>query len=100
MYTRLVREDLLSEVQFLRLKESEKDLLDLPTIVEVIKETKTGKGINFLPRTIEDLKVKLPHLIPDLIETVGLSEVIETVGLSSVSNELAAILKEYCGKNI
>ena len=33
----LVREDILSEDQFLRLRELEKDLLDLPTIVEVIK---------------------------------------------------------------
>ena len=83
----LLREDLLSEDQFLRLRESEKDLLESPTIVEVIKETNIGRGINFLPRTIEDLKTKLPHLISDLIETAG---------LSSVRNELAAILKERC----
>ena len=62
----------------------EKDLFGLPTIVEVIKETKTGQGINFLLRTIEDLIAKLPHLISYLIETAS---------SSSVRNELAVILK-------
>ena len=63
----------------------EKDLLDLPTIVKVIKETKVGQGINFLPRTIKDLRANLPHLISDLIGAAG---------LSSVRNELAANLKQ------
>ena len=42
-----------------------KDPLDLPTIVEVIKEIKIGQGINFLPRTIEDSiesKIITPYL--------------------------------------
>ena len=41
----LVRED-LPENQFLRIRELEKDLLDLPTIVEVLKERKIDQGIN------------------------------------------------------
>ena len=58
----LVREDLLSEDHILQFRELEKAVLDLRIIVEVIKETKIGQEIDFLPGTIEDLKAKLPHL--------------------------------------
>ena len=53
--------------------------------MEVIKETKIGQVINFLPRTIEDLKAKLPHVISDLMDTTD---------FSGVRNELAAISKD------
>ena len=68
-----MREDLLSKDRVLRLRDLEKDLFDLPTIVEVIKEKKIGQEIKFLPRRIENLKAKLARLISNLMETTDLS---------------------------
>ena len=54
---RLVRERLISEEQYDAL--SEDDNLNLDKVISVIKTTKIGRGINFLPRKTEDLQKKL-----------------------------------------
>ena len=58
--------------------------INLSPVADVIKDTKVGKGINFLPRTIVDLTKTLPLLLSELTET----------GMSDVKKEVAAILKE------
>ena len=53
----LVREGLLSDEQFKQLGELEDP--DFEKITEVIKDTKMGQGLNFLPRTISKLRPTL-----------------------------------------
>ena len=57
----LAREELLSPDQYKKLNELEG--ITLSAIADIIKETKIGYGIKFLPRTIGDLSKKLPLLI-------------------------------------
>ena len=54
---RLERERLISQEQYNAL--SEDDNLNLDKVISVIKTTKIGRGIKFLPRNTEDLKEKL-----------------------------------------
>ena len=53
----LVKEELQQLEQSEHLSELEQ--MDLPTIARVIKNTKVGKGIKFLPRKLSDLKQQL-----------------------------------------
>ena len=78
----LAQEDLLSEEQFAQLMELED--LTLPAVVNIIKETKVGQGLKFLPRTITGLTKKLPLLLEDLTKT----------GHSRVKREVDGILEE------
>ena len=50
-------EELLSTKQFEQIFELEQ--LDLPTIALVIKDTRVGQGLKFLPRKLTDLKQQL-----------------------------------------
>ena len=61
----LIREQLLSPEQYEKLKEEGEAELDLNVIADVIKNTKVGRGLKFLPTTINDLKTKLQCLIKD-----------------------------------
>ena len=54
---RLLREKLISKEQYNAL--SEDDNLNLDKVISIIKTTKIGRGIDFLPRKTEDLKKKL-----------------------------------------
>ena len=54
---RLLKERLISQEQYDAL--SEDDNLNLDKVISVIKTTKIGRGINFLPRKTEDLQKKL-----------------------------------------
>ena len=67
----LAAEELLSPEQFEQLSELEE--MDLPTIAVVIKNTKAGQGLKFLPRILNDLKQQLHIYLKDLVET-GQSE--------------------------
>ena len=78
----LAREDLLSEEQFEQIMEIEE--FSLPAVADIVKGTKTGQGLKFLPRTIVGLTAKLPLLLQELQET----------GQSRVKNELAGVLEE------
>jgi len=81
----LVREQLLSPEQHEKIKE-DSDLID---IADIIKDTKVGRGLKFLPRTINDLKSKAQVLLKE----------IATKGIDAIKNELLAILDELMHKN-
>ena len=57
----LLREELLSWKQFSQLEEI--GVSDLAAIAEIIKETKVGRGLLFLPRTNHGLKQMLLSMI-------------------------------------
>ena len=78
----LAKEELLSEEEFQKIVELEE--VALPIVADIIKESKTGQGIKFLPRTVVGLTAKLPLLEKELKET----------GLTSVRDELSAVLEE------
>ena len=77
----LAREELLSLNQYKKLRELEE--ITLSAIANIIKETKSVYGIEFLPRTIGNLSKKLPLLVTELTE----------IGSSRARNELAAVLQ-------
>ena len=63
----LAAEELPSPEQFEQLFELEQ--MDLPTIALVIKDTKVGQGLKFLPRKLTDLMQQLQIWLKDLVET-------------------------------
>ena len=63
----LTREQLLSEVQYLKLTEMEKDF-DIDKLISVIKDTKIGRGLDFLPRKTNDLMDQLKVWLSDFAE--------------------------------
>ena len=78
----LAREDLLSDEQFEQLMELED--LSLPAVADIIKETKVGQGLKFLPQTLSALTKKLLPLLEELVKT----------GHSRVRNEVSGVLEE------
>jgi hypothetical protein len=78
----LVKEELISDDQFDKLVELEE--LDLPTIAKIIRETKIGQGLKFLPKTIGNLTKSLQ---------AGLEELVDT-GSSVLKSKLAGVLEE------
>ena len=81
----LVREQLLSPEQYEKIKEN----ADLTAIADIIKDTKVGRGLKFLPRTINDLKSKVQVLLNE----------VATKGIDAIKKELIAILDELLHKN-
>ena len=81
----LVREQLLSPEQYEKIKEN----ADLTAIADIIKDTKGGRGLKFLPRTIADLKSKVQVLLKE----------IATKGTDAIKKELIALLDELLHKN-
>ena len=79
----LVREEQLSEEQFEKLVKLE-ETFDLPAVALVIKDTKIGQGLKFLPRKMNDLVKSLQRLLTELVET----------GSSTVRNNVTAVLEE------
>ena len=84
----LVREQLLSLEQYEKINASAA-ALDLAAIADIIKDTKVGRGLKFLPRTVDDLKTKVQVLLKE----------IATKGIDAIKNELIAILDELLHKN-
>ena len=78
----MVREEHLSGEQFEQLADLE--YLDLDTIKEVITETKVGEGLNFLPRTIANLRYTLQSLLAELKES----------GNAFLKSKITAIMEE------
>ena len=60
----LRREELISQDQYDKLTEDD-TAFALPSIIRIIKDTKIGEGLNFLPRTLSDLISKLQSLIAE-----------------------------------
>ena len=83
----LAREGLLSDEQLEKLDELKE--VDLPRVVDIVKETKIGQGLKFLPRTLSQLKKRLDSLLSDLVN----------IGLSSVKKEINALLEELLRRN-
>ena len=54
----LFREELINDEQFQQLSDKN-DTLDMDDLISVIKSTKVGRGVKFLPRQVDGLKVKL-----------------------------------------
>ena len=63
--------------------------MDLPAIAAVIKQTKIGQLLKFLPPTLVDLAKTLHSLLAELAETEK----------STVKNTLANILEELLRQN-
>ena len=80
---RLAREELLSEEQFQKIGMLENSF-DLPAIALIIKDTKIGQGINFLPRKMNDLVKYLQLTLEELTET----------GKSALKNKISGVLNE------
>ena len=69
----LALEELLSEEQHLEHdKVLVEDELDSSRILNVIKGTKVGQGLNILPRNLNDLVKSLQFWLDDFVETEGL----------------------------
>ena len=83
----LVREGLLSDEQFKQLGELEDP--DFEKITEVIMDTKIGQGLNFLPRTISNLRHTLHSLLTELQEN----------GSGFIKSNVASILVELFNRN-
>ena len=81
----LALEGLLSEEQHLEVAEAlQNDDLDSSRVAEFIKNTKTGQGLKFLPRKLNDLVKSLQVWLEELAET----------GKTEVRNKVAAVLEE------
>ena len=65
--TGLVREGLLSDKQFEKLVEL--DVSDLAAVALVIKDTRVGQGVKFLPNTMKSIRESLGTLSKELIDT-------------------------------
>ena len=79
----LAKEELLSEQQYFKLAEMV-DEIDIEQLIDVIKETKIGEGIDFLPRKTE-------HLIDTLRE--WMQEFTEKGGIA-LQNRISSVLNE------
>ena len=72
----LAREELLSPEQFVKVVDVDK----LSDVADIIRDTKIGHGINFLPTKLSGLKDKLEMLLEE--------------NISTVKRELTAVLEE------
>ena len=79
----LAKEELLSEQQYFKLAEMV-DEIGIEQLIDVIKETKIGEGIDFLPRKTE-------HLIDTLRE--WMQEFAENGGIA-LQNRISSVLNE------
>ena len=86
----LIREELISLKQFKKLKENDA-VLDLPTIVTIIRDTKIGRGINFLPRQLSGLISKLESSIQE--DSVPIKDVLAY--LDDIVRKKAITSKDY-----
>ena len=80
----LVREELLSEEQYLKLAQISVDELTSSCLADIIKETKIGQGIKFLPRKLGDLTKHLQIWLEELAKSKT----------SAVQKKVLAILEE------
>ena len=58
--------------------------MDLPAVALIIKDTKIGRGLKFLPRKLSDLVKSLQTLLTELTET----------GSSTIQNNVRNVLEE------
>ena len=58
--------------------------MDLSAVALVIKDTKIGRGLKFLPRKMNDLVTSLQALLTELVET----------GSRAIRNDVGSVLDE------
>ena len=80
----MIKKELISDYQYFKLADILLDQLGLVKLTAVIKETRIGRGMNFLPR-------KTGYLINSLQE--WLKELAET-GTSVVRDKISSVLEE------
>ena len=66
----LAKEELLSEQQYFKLVEII-DEIDIKQLTDVVRETKIGQGMNFLPRKTGDLINSLREWMQEFVEKGG-----------------------------
>ena len=81
---RLAREELLSDEQYLKLAQLDIDDINSSRLANIIKETKIGQGIKFLPRKLSDLTKQLQISLEELAKS----------GASAVRDKVRAVLEE------
>ena len=79
----LAREKLISDEQYLKLIKAI-DKLNSHQVAEIIKDTKVGQGMEFMPRKLSDLTKQLQIWLQELAETKT----------SEVRNKVVAVLEE------
>ena len=94
----LQREELLNEVQADKINEILRESKDLEKIANVIKSSKIGNGISFLPTKINDLTDTLQTGLVELAET-GKNDLKQKIGdvldeLSRITGERYNVIKE------
>ena len=82
----LAKEELLSEQQYFKLVEIIEEI-DIKQLTDVIRETKIGQGMNFLPRKSGDLINSLQEWMQEFVEKGG------TVLQNKISSVLNEILR-------
>ena len=80
----LAKEELISEQQYSKLIE-EIDAMDIKKLTDIIRETKIGRGMNFLPRKTDVLIDTLQQWLQELVENGG---TVLKNHISSLLNEL------------
>ena len=79
----LAKEKLLSEQQYFKLSEAI-DELDIEQLTDVIRESKLGQGMNFLPRKTDELIDTLREWIEEFVENGG----------ATLQNKISSVLDE------
>ena len=87
---RLAQENLLSELQFLEIQENI-DKMDVKKLIKIIKQSKIGQGVQFLPRLNSDLV----HSLTDLLKTIASNK-----STADIEKVVKAILNELLHRNI
>ena len=85
----LLKEELLSDEQYFKLADMVCDL-NLAKLISVIKETKVGQGMSFLPRKTSDLLDKLGLWLEEL----------GNKGESIIRNKLSSVLDELLRRKV
>ena len=79
----MIHEELLSEEQFEKIGKLEESF-DLHAVALIIKDTKIGQAMKFLPRKMNDLVKNLQLLLEELTET----------GKFTLRNKISGVLDE------
>ena len=83
LFENLKKEELISEQQYLKLVD-EIDAMDMKKLTNIIRETKIGRGMNFLPRKTDVLIDTLQQWLQELVENGG----------TALKNHISSLLNE------
>ena len=80
----LAREELISDEQYLKLAQLSMKELNSSRLADIIKKTKVGQGIKFLPRKLIDLTKQLQIWLEEIAKSKS----------SALQKNVAAVLEE------